>query len=69
MRETYLGDLYLEGGLGVSEMSFVMFDSFISSVEAITTLVAMPVSSLEFLLSLDHTNYITMVTTSKNFQS
>ena len=42
-------------------MSLVMLDGLVSAVEAISTAVAMPVSSFELLLSLDHSHYVTMV--------
>lgn len=56
--------LYLEGCLWVSEVSFIVFDSLISSVESITTFVAVPMCSFEFLLPLYYTNNGAVVTAS-----
>lgn len=63
LRNTYLCYLYLECCLWVAEVRLEVFDGFISSVEAIAAFVAMPMCSLELLLSLDNTNYITLITT------
>lgn len=50
-------------------MSFVMLDGLVSPVETIAASVAVPVSPLESFLSFDNPNYITLVTTTQNFQS
>ena len=60
---TYLCDLYLEGGLRVTEMCAVMFDGFITSIESILTLIAVPVSTLKLLHTFDGTDNVTVVTT------
>lgn len=62
MRTAHLSDGYLKRCLWISEVGLVMLDGLISAVEAVSTAVAMPVSAFEFLLSLDHPHYVTMVT-------
>jgi len=41
-----------------------VLDGLISPVEPVPALVAVPVSSLESLLSLDYSHYLTVLTTS-----
>lgn len=49
-------------------MGFVVLYGFIPSIETISTLVAVPVSTFKFLFSFDDTNNITVVTASQNFK-
>ena len=69
MRTAHLSNGYLKCCLWISEVGFVMLDGLISAVEAVSTAVAMPVSAFEFLLSLDHPHYVTMVTAAQNLQT
>lgn len=66
--ETYLSYLDLKCGLWISKMGFVVLYGFIPSIETISTLVAVPVSTFKFLFSFDDTNNITVVTASQNFK-
>lgn len=66
--KTYLSYLDLKCGLWISKMGFVVFYGFISPIETISTLVAMPVSTFKLLFSFDDTNNITVITASQNFK-
>lgn len=64
-----LGDLDLEGGVGVSEVSLEVFDSLVSTVETVLAAVAVPVGTFEPLLPFNGTNYFTVVAASKHFKA
>lgn len=53
LTDSYLRDLYLKGCLWVAEVRPVMFEGFVSPIEAIATLVAVPVSSFDLFCSFD----------------
>ena len=63
----YLSNLNLKSCLRISKMCLVVFDGFISPVEAISTSVAMPMSSFKSLLPFDDSNNITLITTAQYF--
>jgi hypothetical protein len=46
-----------------------VLDGFVSAVEAVATSIAVPVSSLELLLSLDDTDNVAVVTAPQYLQS
>jgi len=50
-------------------MSAIMFDGFVSPVEAIATSVTVPVSSTYFLCAFYWTNNITLITAAHNTQT
>ena len=50
-------------------MGSVMFNGLIPPVEAVATLVAMPVSRLEFLDALDAPHNVTPLTAPQNFET
>lgn len=62
-----LCDLYLEGSVRVPEVGLIVFNSLISAVEAVSAAVAVPVGSLEPLLSFDGAHNLTMVAASKHY--
>lgn len=53
--------------MGVPEVGLIVFDGLVSAVEAVSAAVAVPVGSLEPLLSFDGAHNLTMVAASKHY--
>lgn len=66
---THLTNLDLEGCLRIAEVRTEVFDGLVTSVEAITTTVTVPVCPLELFHALDGSNDVTMVTAPQHFQT